>query len=411
MLYQLKNKVSKKCGFYIRNRGDCVRLSKLIFVETNIDLSYNTLRRFYGIVRGTSPSKSTLDTLSKYVGYKNYIEFCAAYPQKKNWDIYQKVFNSIVVDPDYALRLIEIEFQNPEEYIELLITIIGGLTVTNNLDSLKNVFNSPLLDTRRFSYSELLYFGNCIGPMLKQMKTDIGQLQKTKFFSSTIYSSFVDISSLNGNYGNYTEEFNKTTSNKEHLLFSSCILELRNYLNKKNVKPVKTSLTIKNIHPILYGRLMSIDVLIHNNPQKVKHTQKYLSRIAHRKNKIDYLYEFLFSCILAKEIDLMKFIVQTTAHYKISKPYYQEYHYSLFELRDAILKVDSGKNINKELVNLKENTLFRNSHRDFVDIFISVLDYHNSKQKKTKLKAYMKLAQPLNYPLFDEEYCINYFDD
>ena len=304
--------------------------------------------------------------------------------------------------------MIEIEFQNPEEYIELLITIIGGLTVANNLDSLKNVFNSPLLDTRRFSYSELLYFGNCIGPMLKQMKTDIGQLQKTKFFSSTIYSLFVDISSLNGNY---TEELNKTTSNKEHLLFSSCILELRNYLNKKNVKPVKTSLTIKNIHPILYGRLMSIDVLIHNNPQKVKHTQKYLSRIAHRKNKIDYLYDFLFSCILAKEIDLMKFIVQTTAHYKISKPYYQEYHYSLFELRDAILKLDSGKNINKELVNLKENTLFRNSHRDFVDIFISVLDYHNSKQKKTKLKAYMKLVQPLNYPLFDEEYCINYFDD
>ena len=408
MLYQLKNKVSKKCSFYIRNRGDCVRLSKLIFVETNIDLSYNTLRRFYGIVRGTSPSKSTLDTLSKYVGYKNYIEFCAAYPQKKNWDIYQKVFNSIVVDPNFALRLIEIEFQNPEEYIELLITIIGGLTVTKNLDSLKNVFDSPLLDTRRFSYSELLYFGNCIGPMLKQMKTDIGQLQKTKFFSSTIYSSFVDISSLNGNY---TEELNETTSNKEHLLFSSCILELRNYLNKKNVKPVKTSLTIKNIHPILYGRLMSIDVLIHNKPQKVKHTQKYLCRIAHRKNKIDYLYEFLFSCILAKEIDLMKFIVQTTAHYKISKPYYQEYHYSLFELRDAILKVDSGKNINEGLVNLKENTLFRNSHRDFVDIFISILDYHNSKQKKTKLKAYMKLAQPLNYPLFDEEYCINYFDD
>ena len=176
------------------------------------------------------------------------------------------------------------------------------------------------------------------------------------------------------------------------------------------VEPVKTALTIRNIHPILYGRLMSIDVLIQNNPEKVKHTQKYLSRIANRKNKIDYLYEFLFSCILAGEIDLMKFILQTTAHYKISKPYYQEYHYSLFELRDAILKVDSGDNINKELVNLKENTLFRNSHRDFFDIFISVLDYHNSKQKKTKLKAYMQLVQPLNYPLFDEGYCINYFE-
>ena len=80
-------------------------------------------------------------------------------------------------------------------------------------------------------------------------------------------------------------------------------------------------------------------------------------------------------------------------------------------IEESGLKGIKIKIFRETVVNLKENTLFRNSHRDFVDIFISVLDYHNSKQKKTKLKAYMKLVQPLNYPLFDEEYCINYFDD
>ena len=410
MLYSLKNKVSAKCGFYIRNRGDCVRLASLILIETNIDLSYNTLRRFYGIVRGTSPSKSTLDTLSKYIGYKNYIEFCAAYPQKKNWDTHQKIYNSILIDPENAIKLIEIEYQKPEEYVELLIAVTAGLIVSNNLDALKQVFNSPIVDSNRFTYSELLYFGNCVGPMLKQTKTDITQLQKTKFFSSTIYSSFIDISNLNKSYGKYTDLLNKTTSNKEYQLFCSCILELRNYLNKETVKSVTTTLTIRTIHPILYGRFMSINVLIQNNQKKQIQTKKYLRKIAHKNNKIDYLYEFLFSCILTREIDLMKFIVQTTAHYKISKPYYQEYHYSLFELRDAVLKLASGKNISKELENLKTITLFRNSHRDFIEIFISILDYHNSKQKKTKLQAYKKLAKRLGYPLFDEAYCVKYFD-
>ena len=185
---------------------------------------------------------------------------------------------------------------------------------------------------------------------------------------------------------------------------------MRNYLNKETVKSVTTTLTIRTIHPILYGRFISINVLIQNNQKKQIQTKKYLRRIAHKNNKIDYLYEFLFSCILTREIDLMKFIVQTTAHYKISKPYYQEYHYSLFELRDAVLKLASGKNISKELENLKTITLFRNSHRDFIEIFISILDYHNSKQKKTKLQAYKKLAKRLGYPLFDEAYCVKYFD-
>ena len=51
MIYQLKNKTSQKCGFKIKNRGDCLRLSEMILMETGIDLSYNTLRRFYGVVK------------------------------------------------------------------------------------------------------------------------------------------------------------------------------------------------------------------------------------------------------------------------------------------------------------------------------------------------------------------------
>ena len=64
MLYQLKNNVSQKCGFKIKNRGDCVRLSNMILIDSGIDLSYNTLRRFYGVVKGTKPNSRTLNTLS-----------------------------------------------------------------------------------------------------------------------------------------------------------------------------------------------------------------------------------------------------------------------------------------------------------------------------------------------------------
>jgi hypothetical protein len=409
MLYQLKNNVSQKCGFKIKNRGDCVRLSNMILIDSGIDLSYNTLRRFYGVVKGTKPNSRTLNTLSIYVGYSSYVDFCAAYPQKKNWDIHQKIYNIIVIDPKYALELMNDEFISPESYLELLITLIGGLTVAKNVEILKLVFNSPLLDPKRYNYSEILYLGNCVGPVFKQMETPIQEFISTKYFTPTIFNSFVDISSLNGNYGTYCKNLANKTTNKEQTLFTACIMELRKFLNNQPVRLVTSALNIKQIHPILYGRYKGVEILKKNLKHKEIYTQKFIKKIAKKKNKIDYLYEFLFACILAGEVQLLKFVQESTAHYKISKPYYQEYHYSLFELRDAIVKLKSGANISKKLIKLKNETLFRNSCRDFIELFISILDYHNSGKKRAILDIYLAKARRLNYPIFDEAYCRNYF--
>ena len=68
MLYKLKNNIELKCGFKIKSRGDCIVLESIILIETDMFISYNTLRRFFGVVRGTFPSKKTLNILSKYVG-------------------------------------------------------------------------------------------------------------------------------------------------------------------------------------------------------------------------------------------------------------------------------------------------------------------------------------------------------
>lgn len=411
MLYQLKNNVSHKCGFKIKNRGDCVRLSNMILMETGIDLSYNTLRRFYGVVQGTKPSNSTLNTLSIYVGYNSYVDFCAAYPQKKNWDIHQKIYNNIVIDPKYALELMNDEFISPESYLELLITLIGGLTVTKNVEVLKLVFNSPLLDPKRYNYSEILYLGNCVGPMFKQMKTPIEEFVPTKYFTPTIFNSFIDITGLNSKYGSYCKKLADCSIEKQEILFTSCLLELKSFLNNQPVSTVNTSLNIKQIHPILYGRYKGVEILRRDFNEKEDHTLSFISDLARLKNKIDYLYEFLFACIVAGEVKLLRFVQESTAHYKISKPYYQEYHYSLFELRDAIVKFDSGNDISVELIKLNNETLLRNSHRDFVKLIISLLDYHNSGKKKTKLDIYLAKAKRLNYPVFDKAYCENYFSN
>ena len=52
MIEILKQKTEVKIGININNRGDCVKLSNAILEVTDKELSYNTLRRLYHIVKG-----------------------------------------------------------------------------------------------------------------------------------------------------------------------------------------------------------------------------------------------------------------------------------------------------------------------------------------------------------------------
>ena len=56
----------KEIGFKIKSLKDSKRLSQIIAKENDINISYNTIRRFFGVVKNVQASKFTLDTLSKF---------------------------------------------------------------------------------------------------------------------------------------------------------------------------------------------------------------------------------------------------------------------------------------------------------------------------------------------------------
>ena len=73
---ELKQKVCFKFGKQISSNSDCELLSRSIFNIFETNISPQTLRRFFGLVESTSnASKFTLDLLSKYSGYKDFIDF------------------------------------------------------------------------------------------------------------------------------------------------------------------------------------------------------------------------------------------------------------------------------------------------------------------------------------------------
>ena len=63
MVDELKKITINKSGVQINTSGDCILLSDIITEKTGDFISYNTLRRLFGLVSFVKPSINTLNIL------------------------------------------------------------------------------------------------------------------------------------------------------------------------------------------------------------------------------------------------------------------------------------------------------------------------------------------------------------
>ena len=85
MEVKLKEITEKKIGFKIKSLNDSKRLSEIIANEIDLEISYNTIRRFFGVVKSVRASNFTLDTLSKFNSFDNYSDFLINFNLRNKW--------------------------------------------------------------------------------------------------------------------------------------------------------------------------------------------------------------------------------------------------------------------------------------------------------------------------------------
>jgi hypothetical protein len=71
----LRIEIQRRFGRPIRTKTDCQQLEERLFDELGTMVSYNTLRRFFGLVPGGTPRGAVLDILSTYCGFATFKEF------------------------------------------------------------------------------------------------------------------------------------------------------------------------------------------------------------------------------------------------------------------------------------------------------------------------------------------------
>jgi hypothetical protein len=414
MIDYLKKLTIKNAGFEIIDRGDCQLLSELIIEKIDETVSYNTLRRIFGLANYVKPNTSTLDTLARFNGYKNYVHFLKINPYEAYWSDKEKLYHLLHDDSESLLHFLNGMDYKSEQALNFMISLCRELVYLDQQALLNEVFHSDFFNERHFSYSETLHFGNSVGMLFKTYSLSDDKLLLNPNFLKYVYCIYVDYSNLNGYYGDWCLYVSTTTSDIQIKCFSLAVLELKKYLNGLPVSyDFFSSLSISDFHPILIGRLFSVQLLSYQYGSNDITVFFNTIKKSPPENVLDFLYEPIIVALLSRNFLLMDMILKFILNEKVKvNYYYHEHHMNLFRL----LTLFNSKFESNELTTMEnkdfvlEEGYFKYSYKEIIMLLIYVYKFHTSEDADFQLNAYKLLSKKLNYPLFSKAYLFNYFN-
>ena len=237
MIDLLKKELELKLGQKIKNRGDAELLAHAIQETIDQQISYNTIRRFFGVSTNVKPNNNTLNILARFIGFKNYIHFTQTHSFREKKNIAEIIYKAIYNEENKEIiSLIKRIKKTPEDFVSFIILLVRELIYNKKYNILNNIFNLKEMEFNSFSYSEVLLIGNSTGLLLRKNPMDNYVLLKNRNFLECVYSSFVDYSNINGFYGEWAKFVVRSNVNKEIIIFSDSILQIRKFLNQKKIQ-------------------------------------------------------------------------------------------------------------------------------------------------------------------------------
>ena len=413
MIKTLKVLTQKKAGFKISNYNTSKRLSDIVYIETGIEVSYNTLRRFFGVVKSVKPSNHTLNALAIFNGFTDYNDFVINYHLKNKWkqdfelaDLYNQTNTHIL---DYINSNLHVR----RHFIQKLVQIVRELVLVKNFSLLNMIFSLPKMVFKEFNFDDVAYFGNCIGPIVKTI--DIESLEAQSLiandnFIDLVLCIYVDYNNLNGHYGNCMKFIKNQSKRKDIIQFSKAVLNLNFYLSNKKSKLYLVANDNK-YHPILQSRIIS-QSLFSESSDCISILESYDRNIKESdKMNIDYYFEIITTALVTQNFEVMTWISKRFEYRTDYNNFYKFEHHEHYTLMLIVL-LNYKKDVKKLNLWLK-SVSFDNFYRPYSMLlmqYVHILKYHISKTNKDIHKTkYMEVALSLYTEFFTEDYLLNYF--
>lgn len=409
---KLRNITELKIGFKIKTLKDSKRLSQIIAKENDIDLSYNTLRRFFGIVKNVQASNFTLDTLSKFNGYDNYSDFLLNFRLRNKWKQEFEI-SKIIHDKDkLLLEYIKNNLGQTKSFNLKLIQIIRELLLTENFKLVNSIFELKKMNANNFNYDDVVLIGMSIGYLIHRLDIEnkaFNQLILNENFQDLVITIYVDYGNLNTYYSKIIERIYHNSSRKNVLVFCEGVLNLNLFFNKKSKNLFYTLKDEDEFHPILKSRIFAQYLLIGDSDISYKLKNYYQKNLLNDFIPIEYLFEINFTSILTRNFEVMKWIIEKINPETDYTFFYKYEHYNNFSFMKLIYYT---KNKEYEKIAAIDKNLTIERFKSYEKV---AMLYHNICKFKwdndvKHLTAYMKLAKKINSTFFTKKYFLEYFN-
>ena len=311
---KLREITEVKIGFKIKSLKDSKMLSQIIAKENDINISYNTIRRFFGVVKNVQASNFTLDTLSKFNSFENYSDFLINFKLRNMWR--EEFEISRIIHNDEENRLVEYidsSLGQKKSFNLRFIQIIRELLLIGNFNLIRRIFELKKMNAHNFDYDQKVLIGMSIGYLLRVVNTKdkaFKQLILNENFLDLIITIFVDYGSVGTYYFEIIKTIRNKTSRKDIQVFCEGILNLKFFLNKKSNESFYILKEENDFHPILKSRIFSQYMLMKDADIISKLNNYYQKNKVNGYVPIEYLFEINFTSILTRNFEVMKWIIE-----------------------------------------------------------------------------------------------------
>lgn len=268
-------------GIHLVDAYACQRFSEELLTRARISISYNTLRRLFGIIKGShQASRFTLDCISKSLGYEDFADFQQAVNQLE-----VDFFNDILIlnrlriqqDDQVILRIVQdFQFKAWDEVYQLK-SIVDLCIEVENFQLLKAIFETQFNLHQEETIWKLYVAFQSIFIQSKQgnqIVIDFVEelMPHNEMAQRILLQLFVDEEALTGYYGRWlmaasVDLVEDMELFKHLMLVQLAVLKQQNshaqeLLNACNVLFTKNKVCY---HPILKGRLAAWNLILNDD--------------------------------------------------------------------------------------------------------------------------------------------------
>ena len=413
MEIKLKEITEKKIGFKIKSLNDSKRLSEIIANEIDLEISYNTIRRFFGVVKNVKASNYTLDIVSKFNGFDNYTDFIVNYRLGNKWKQEFEITKIIHKnEDDKLLEYIENNLNQTRSFNLKLIQIIRELLLVGNFILVSKIFELKKMNANNFDYDGKVLIGVSIGYLIRVVNTKdkaFRQLVLNENFIDLIITIFVDYGSVGTYYFEIIKIILNNNSRKDVRVFCQGILNLKFFLDRKNNESFYILKEEDDFHPILKSRIFSQYLLMGDSEIIFKLNNYYQKNLVNGFIPIEYLFEINFTSILTRNFEVMKWIIEKITPETDYTFFYKYEHYNNYLFMKLIYY--TKMNDHEKIATFdKQLTIQRfKSYTEMALLYHNIYKFKWSNDVKY-LYDYMKIAKKLNPGFFTKKYFFDYFN-